>query len=229
MQEQIKRIKNKFTQLKRADRGFTVFGANTHRYNLNERLSEEDINRFEKKHQITLPEGYVLFLTQIGNGGAGPFYGLEPLKNALFADLDYKNKDYLLDPSQPFLHIKPWNLDFSPTVNEDENEEEYFKQYEAFEEIYFVEKEMNGTIAICNFGCGVKINLVVNGQEYGNVWTDDRVNDGGIYPSLELGNEKPITFLDWYELWLDNSLYEITGTRPSQTDQSKRNSWWKLW
>ncbi|WP_286375979.1 hypothetical protein [Acinetobacter sp. R933-2] len=40
------------------------------------------------------------------------------------------------------------------------------------------------------------------------MWTDDRANDGGIYPSQELGNRERITFLNWYERWLDQSLHE---------------------
>ena len=51
----------------------------------------------------------------------------------------------------------------------------------------------------------------MNGQEKGNMWTDDRTNDAGLYPTIELGNKGKITFLDWYELWLDNSLEEIQG------------------
>jgi hypothetical protein len=86
------------------------------------------------------------------------------------------------------------------------------------------------------------LNLVVNGQEYGNIWTDDRGSDGGIYPSMELGNKEKINFLDWYELWLDNSLEEIknkiTATpimpksiKTEQKNETKKESttWWKFW
>lgn len=41
-----------------------------------------------------------------------------------------------------------------------------------------------------------------------NMWTDNRVNDGGIYPSVELENIGKISFLSWYELWLDNTIKE---------------------
>ncbi|GEP90576.1 hypothetical protein SAMN05660909_02938 [Chitinophaga terrae (ex Kim and Jung 2007)] len=44
---------------------------------------------------------------------------------------------------------------------------------------------------------------------HGYIWSDDRGNDAGIYPSLELGNEKKLSFLDWYEYWLDSSLSEL--------------------
>jgi hypothetical protein len=77
--------------------------------------------------------------------------------------------------------------------------------------------------------------LVVNGEEYGNIWTDDRASDAGIRPSYELSNKEKITFLNWYELWLDNSLKElkakylsseIVATKPAKTFAKP---WWKVW
>ena len=127
------------------------------------------------------------------------------IENALFDDLDYKRPNSLLNPSEPFPHQEPWNLEFKPTVSE-KNKEEYEKQY--FE---FSKDLMNGVIAICNYGCGISLNLVVNGEEYGNIWSDHRGNDGGICPSFELENKGKITFLNWYELWLDNSFNEISA------------------
>ena len=209
MNEQIERIKTKIGQLKKLDRSYCLFGSQKHKYRLNSTISLEGIRQFEFTHKVTLPNDYVEFLTNVGNGGAGPFYGLEPLSNSLFDDLDYKRPDSLLNPSKPFLHTQPWNLDFKPTVVEEENEEEYEKQLSDFEEKYYDKELMNGVIAICNYGCAVNLNLVINGKEYGNIWTDDRGSDKGILPSFELGNTDKITFLNWYELWLDNSLNEI--------------------
>jgi hypothetical protein len=196
MNEQLERIKNKIAQLKKLDRNYALFGSVKHKYQLNPTLSIDKIREFELTHNIFLPNGYANFLTHIGNGGAGPFYGLEPLENALFDDLDYKRPDSLLNPGKPFPHTKPWNLQFQSLVDEDENEEEYEKQLSGFQEKYYNNEHMNGVIAICNFGCAVSLNLVVNGQEYGNIWTDDRGSDNGIYPSQELGNKDGITFLD---------------------------------
>ena len=176
---------------------------------MNQPLTFDKVKNFENDNGIKLPIEYVQFITQIGNGGAGPFYGLEPLENSLFQDLDHKRPDELLSPSKPFIHTDAWNLVFEPSVDENENEEEYEKQFEVFQREYFDPKHMNGAIAICNFGCAVSLNLIVNGDESGNIWTDDRSSDYGIHPSFELGNKDRIKFLNWYEKWLDNSLLEI--------------------
>lgn len=210
MNEQLSRIKGKLEKLRQQDKDLKLFGAHKHKYNLNPVASIASIREFEATHQVTLPEGYVTFLTTLGNGGAGPFYGLEPFENALFDDLDYKRPDSLLNPSVPFLHTNPWNLEFEPTVSEEENEQEYNRQYEAFTDEYYAREQMNGAIAISNYGCGVVLHLIVNGDEYGIIWADDRGNDGGIFPSYQLGNDNKITFLDWYEYWLDKSLEKLS-------------------
>jgi len=93
------------------------------------------------------------------------------------------------------------NADFDPTVDEDE-EEEYDTQRADFEEKYYDKELMNGAIVICNYSCAINFNLIVNAQEYGNIWTDDRGSDNGIHPSIEPGNPNKMTFLNWYELWL---------------------------
>lgn len=228
MNEQLKRIQSKIEQLRQLDKNLTLFGSNRHKYNLNPKLSEDTLLNFEKTHNITLPEDYKEFLTKIGNGGVGPAYGLETFENGLFDDLDYKRPNSLLNPSKPFPHTKPWNEEFVSTVNEEEeNEEEYERQYSEFSK-----NLMDGVLAISNFGCGISLNLVVNGEEYGNIWTDDRGNDGGIYPSNELGNKDRITFLNWYELWLDNSLNEVNEkfeNKQIEVKNTNQKPWWKIW
>lgn len=230
MNYQLENIKNKLEKLRQLDNNLEIFGAEKHRYMLNPTVSIDTIKQFEVKHKIVLPEEYVAFLTTLGNGGAGPFYGLEPLENALFDDLDYKNKERSLNPSKPFLHTEAWNMEFEP-VGENENQEENDRQYEEFTSQYFDKKHMNGVIAICNYGCGISLNLVVNGKEYGHIWTDDRVNDGGIYPTIQLDEKDKITFLDWYELWLDKSILEITeqSYAPPVPKPEQQKPWWKIW
>ncbi len=69
-------------QLARAgehDQGLSRFGADSHNYQLDPPASEETIAAFEARCGISLPEGYRDFLLWMGNGGAGPFYGLYPL------------------------------------------------------------------------------------------------------------------------------------------------------
>jgi hypothetical protein len=60
-------------------------------------------------------------------------------------------------------------------------------------------REVAGTVVLCHEGCGHLHLLVVNGPAYGQVWLDSTVSDAGYAP---LG----VSFLDWYERWLDDVL-----------------------
>lgn len=70
------RMKSKLAQLRQADPGCKLFGARTHRYQLNPVLTPTEAQAFEQTHQVALPADYVAFLTEVGDGGAGPYYGV---------------------------------------------------------------------------------------------------------------------------------------------------------
>jgi hypothetical protein len=230
MENQIERIKNKLANLKQLDSDKMLFGASTHKYLLNSTLADNEIHDFELRHTIQLPQDYILFLTKIGNGGAGPFYGLEPLKNGLFNDLDYPDTEDLLNPSKPFPYIEPWNITFTHTIAEHGDQEEFDKEFEEFSNQYFDSNIINGALNICNFGCAVTILLVVNGPERGFIWTDDRASDKGIYPYKKNGKSNKISFLDWYECWLDDSISEIKNLNNGKDVSLKIDKrWWKFW
>lgn len=124
------------------------------------------------------------------------------MNDSLFIDLDYKRAGEALVPSTPFPLVEPWNMEFT---GETEDEE----AFEEFEREYFDGKWSCGLLRICNFGCGISLNLVVNGTEYGNIWVDDRGNDGGIYPDPYFDQKQRVKFIEWYELWLDRSIADL--------------------
>ena len=196
-------VKQSLSKLKALDKDYSVFGSSSHKYLFNAVLAESEIKTVENKYTIRLPEDYSRFLTEVGNGGAGPYYGLQTLEDSLFIDLDYKREHEFLNPSLPFLLTEKWNIEFTGDYD---NEQEHH----VFEEEYFKETRVNGLLRICNFGCGVSLNLVVNGEEYGNIWVDDRGNNGGIYPDPYFGQSERTQFPDWYVLWLNKSLSEVS-------------------
>lgn len=70
----------------RADAGRKVFGAEKHQYRINPVLSMTEIRRAEEERHVKFPEEYVFYLSKVGNGGAGPYYGLYPLERVLAKD-----------------------------------------------------------------------------------------------------------------------------------------------
>lgn len=71
-----KRILKLLEQAKAKDPDLMRFGAYSHKYKLSAPASEETIQKFEEQEGIRLPEEYRDFLLFVGNGGAGPYYGL---------------------------------------------------------------------------------------------------------------------------------------------------------
>jgi hypothetical protein len=190
-----------------------LFGSETHQYRLNTPLPIKTIEAFETKHSITLPKDYRYFITAVGNGGAGPYYGL--FRFGEHDDLhDYcKWKDGILvgDFSKKFSHTKAWNLpdkffrdeEFEPGPDASAEEEERLHEEwsKRLEEYYWNSAIMSGAIPICHLGCAYRHWLVINGKQKGFVWGDDRADEKGIYP-LRNSSRKQVTFADWYLSWL---------------------------
>ncbi|MEH2136940.1 SMI1/KNR4 family protein [Nostoc sp.] len=213
-------LKKKLTQLAILDATFEVFGSESHQYQLKPCLSNKEIQVFESRYNITLPSEYKNFLLEIGNGGAGPGYGLSGLSviecEGIIIEKIYQEKHEIL--SKPFPLIKEWNnLDLIVKNNTD---------FVINNDAYFDDKFIQGTLTMTNYGCGIYGMLVVTGEQSGQIWIDDRTNDNGIYPAslnfchafhdtdpddLHPNNdeEQPLSFYDWYEDWLNRSLHQI--------------------
>ncbi|MFP5043134.1 SMI1/KNR4 family protein, partial [Parasediminibacterium sp. JCM 36343] len=203
-------LKLKHDKLKKLDGGglfkratYKTFGSDTHEYKFNSRLTEDPLKSFEKSFVLTLPTDYRNFLTQIGNGGSGPAYGLLPLFDWNI-ELEISDNNFL---STDFPHIDKWNdtQDFE-IDDEDYTETEEFQKWE---EEYFSNKHITGSIRICHYGCAIYYLLVVTGNNTGQIWVDDRANNNGIYPSISKSTSRRLTFFEWYDEWLTESLSQL--------------------
>ncbi|MEH1801690.1 SMI1/KNR4 family protein [Nostoc sp.] len=216
----ILQLKKNLTQLAILDATFEVFGSESHQYQFKPCLSNKDIQVFESRYNIILPSEYRNFLLEIGNGGAGPGYGLSGLSGIKYEDiisekLSQENYEIL---SKPFILTEAWNdLDLIVKNN---------TGFVANSDAYFDDRFIPGTLTITNYGCGIYAMLVINGKQSGKIWIDDRTNDNGIYPASltfcrafhdtnpddfhsNSDEEQPLNFYDWYEDWLNRSLEQI--------------------
>jgi|WetSurMetagenome_2_1015567.scaffolds.fasta_scaffold212221_1 hypothetical protein len=197
---------DKLEFLKRYDRnqqtlyGFKTYGANRHKFKLNPTINADRVRQFEFKNRITLPKDYFEFITEIGNGGAGPGNGLHQLEKW---DYDLQNVDdnFL---STKFPHNEPWNIKYQ-FPGEDNRAEEY----KEFENEYYSNKQVAGAIRVSDYGCGINYMLVVTGEQKGKIWVDDRCSNYGIY-DLKTNDKVPFwTFENWYMDWLDKSISDL--------------------
>src|SRR4051794_40138647 len=94
------------SELDRRDPKRKVFGASAHQYKLNPRLAVSIVEAFEDRHGLRLPDDYRAFITEVGNGGAGPHYGLFPFgqQDDSFDLCSWDEGDLIGDPSKPFRH-----------------------------------------------------------------------------------------------------------------------------
>jgi len=184
------------------------FGASEHKYELNPTVREATILEFEAKHFIELPIEYRCFLTEVGNGGAGPYYGLFKL-GEIDSDWDHCLWDecpgFVGDLSAPFPHTEHWNDLTGEPCYGSLADEIYEQQLTLFENHYFASANINGAIPICHIGCNLRHLLIVTGPERGYVWLDERADRKGLSPLAGSDGER-VTFYRWYRDWLDEAL-----------------------
>jgi hypothetical protein len=173
-------VVSRLRYLRNADPELTRFGSAAHRYLLNPPLAEHFVTAFEARHDLSLPDDYRAFLVQVGDGGAGPFYGVFRLDRS---DLAARDREDLLPGflAAAFPHEGPWNElgDGSPHA----------------EDAYCDPSQIRGSLNLSHQGCGYMVRLVLNGPQRGTLWEDGRCSDMGITPF------RP-DFATWYLQWL---------------------------
>jgi len=158
-----------------------------HRYRMEPTATESEVGAFEQKHNVSLPADYRDFLLQIGNGGAGPAYGVFPL--GTYEDMALPD-DMLATLRNPFddAAAENWNEDWSDPDWD----------WEAYPEV------MQGAMMISTEGCALWYWLIVTGPSAGQIWFDART-DGHPPKRLVDENGEPITFRSWFDSWLLDS------------------------
>ena len=195
-----KEILSKLEELRSIDKNYKIFGSDFHKYILNPVLSENEIIKFETKYKIKVPLDYKLFLMEIGNGGAGPYYGIFPL-GKYDEGIWQENNGIVGVLSEPFPYTSDWNEEPNfPHEERYENEEEFEKDYLAVQEKYW--KALNGAIPICHQGCAIRNWLIISGPETGKIWIDKLADYVGLIKT-------ELSFEQWYIKWLDDSLEKL--------------------
>ena len=204
--------------------------------------TEADVAAFEARAGIRLPEDYRRFLLEVADGPrlrvwrdfvygepvgpdhrggfshingvaydiraehraeqkrreGPPYYGLHSLDHVLDQKI-YGPKR----PAVPFPLQSGWHWDSADFI---------------VDESLIAPVYRNGTIELGGDGCGIGWVLVVAGPQYGRIWM---VDEFGAYPC-----NPPLSFLDWYEAWLDGKPYwpahpsQTAARRPTPPDDS---------
>lgn len=167
---------------KKVDSEYKIFGSKKHKYQLNPPVSLDAVLTLEADFNIKLPDDYVFFLTEIGNGGAGPYYGLYSLEELRQRQYCRKQDNKLNPVIDSSLSKKMWN--------------ELMKQMDdADDDVYDeIEQHINtGVFIIGTQGCTYDNLLMCRGSENGKI----------VYIDWNLESEYPpfltkMSFWEWY-------------------------------
>ena len=211
-------VRRRVTELNTREASREVFGAYGHEWALVEPLTEAEVADLESQVGARLPEEYRSFLLHVGAGGAGPAYGVFPVRRvdgrwrwegdgADLADLT------LL--ARPFPEHGP-DPELVDALLTEQPDEETFEDMDAFDEAneawqerwydgpLFAPERTAGAIPICHLGCAQREWLVVTGVHRGTVWSDPRCDDADLEP-LRDPDGTPTTFTRWYLDWLEKA------------------------
>ncbi|MGI5285782.1 SMI1/KNR4 family protein [Nonomuraea polychroma] len=208
-------VRERLSWLAAASGAGEVFGSASHGWRLESPLEADDLAGLEAQLRIELPGEYRSFLLQAGCGGAGPAYGLFPVRRpkgrwqwegdgAELTDLD------TLD--QPFPHVEAFNPAYDLPAPPDEADFESIEEFNAAEDAYweqhdtvvfvFHPRHSIGLLYLCHLGCAYREALVISGPARGQMWADDTAGDGGFRPLCD-DDGKPLGFARWYRRWLE--------------------------
>ncbi len=180
-------IVDKLRQLKAIDRQCQAFGAGTHRYLVRPRLSAIAFSAVERRLGTALPEALSRFYDEVGDGVAGPHYGLKPAA----ALTGYR-------PHEMYPGIKVFR-EAAAAEGVPPSEDGYFET---------PDEALAGLLSIIEEGCGHQVCLITSGPKTGNVVYVSA--DGHVV-------ETEKTLVRIYSEWLEREIHHFEAVRSLMT------------
>ena len=201
------RIRRKLAVARLVDHFRDYSGAADHDYILHPPVYIDTVRRYEARKQIQLPDSYVRFVTEVGDGGrgrpgyfhegfgAGPDYGLMPLEHK---DHGRRRKLMKRDALIGALTKDEWKRTFGSTKGLSDK---------AHDKL--LDRVHHGVFYLTCGGCSDFHGLILSGPARGAVISSNWEHDFPDGPPEIVGED----FLSWYETWLDDILND--GVRTS--------------
>jgi len=224
----------------RWDMDLVQFACWGHAHLFNPVLPLEDLEAWEALTEFTLPEDYRTYLTQLGNGGAGPAYGLYPLSlpRDKFVQLLRRPCIYSEDQEEKFQDVvrrfvhwysmdDDWSLYLeyfpdTPSWKDQRWQNEHRKEWRdeldrlIDESIDFPLTE-HGQHQIANEGCSGDIYIILNGTHRGYVHCSTTDCDP------DLAFPEPRTFASYRDRWLRNTFADYFMGYVNRTEDVCKN------
>ncbi|MEU9111956.1 SMI1/KNR4 family protein [Streptomyces sp. NPDC048483] len=204
-------MRERVLALRRAPRWWAVFGAewanSGHRFELRPVLTEEQLRAAERWLGIELPDEYRMFLLEVGAGGAGPGYGLFPIKppepdappSTGHCALPFR-PELTAELDEHQCYAEPQQADYP-------DDDAFTAAYAVWEARYdeLCGALTEGTLCLSHRGCSYYFVLVVTGPHRGTVWEDVSSVGEGVVPIELRGKSGHVSFAEWYLDWLERA------------------------
>ncbi|WP_219687214.1 SMI1/KNR4 family protein, partial [Streptomyces anatolicus] len=207
-------VRERVLALRGAPNWKAVFGADFHtyghRFELLPVLTEEEVAAVERHRGVTFPAEYRTFLLEVGAGGAGPDYGLFPIKPVEpDAPPATDHSALLFRPERTgelaaHQEAEPRRADYGDTAAD---EERFCRDHHAWDtrEDELLDALSEGTLCVSSQGCGYYTLLALTGPARGTMWHDARAAAEGLLPVQLIGKPGRLTFAPWYLHWLNRA------------------------
>ncbi|MEU1019468.1 SMI1/KNR4 family protein [Streptomyces sp. NPDC005898] len=232
-------VRERVLALREAPNWQAVFGADFHtyghRFELLPVLTEEQVAAVERHRGVTFPAEYRAFLLEVGAGGAGPDYGLFPVRPV--------EPDAPVEPGTPagpgthperdappasdhsallfrpertrelaaHQEAQPLRADYGDTAADEERFRRDLHAWDTRED-ELLDALSEGTLCVSSQGCGYYTLLALTGPARGTMWHDARAAAEGLLPVEIIGGPGRLTFAPWYLHWLHHA--ERQAARP---------------
>lgn len=165
---------------------------------------EAEIKKYEDSYDIIIPQEYRWFLLKIANGIVSKDdWGFNLINQLELEKIDIKHYSY--NYSTPF-RLTTKTKFHSPEDDEDYYEDDYPHQI-IYDETENYENCSYGYISLVGYGCGTYAFIVVNGEEYGNLWIHDIPSNDEVYPEFDKAKKKRrLKFIDWICQQMDHQV-----------------------
>ncbi|WP_251317233.1 SMI1/KNR4 family protein [Flintibacter muris] len=224
----------------RWDMDLAQFACWGHAHLLNPVLPPEELAAWEELTQVTLPEDYRAYLTQLGNGGAGPAYGLFPLslpkdefaqylqQPCIYSD---GQEEKFQDVVQRFVHWEDFDDDWSlyldyfpdtPSWKDQRWQNEHRKEWgdeldRLIDQTIIFPLLHYGQYQITNEGCSGDIFIILNGSHRGYIHCATADCDAG------LAFREPRTFATYKEDYLKRTFADYFMEYVNRTEDVCNN------
>ncbi len=207
--EEVKRI---LEQARRIDPRLEMFGASNHQYRLGLPVDLTFVRSIEEEYHFQFPEDYVQFITEVGDGGAGPGYGLYPFgyySTEAESTKETKIREIYLHGLGRELQLLPvdpeWLENFCISKEDyKKNPEKYFQGSRgSFNWHNDVLYGPYGFFHLGTYGCWRDFGLITAGERRGQVFIHD--TEGAF--ELEASSFQAF-YQDWLDFILDTEQFQ---------------------